>query len=210
MKPLADTLWSLVRWTLPLTVAAVIVAVALGSHRVSEEVRRRVESRLQAHFPELRVEVRSASLVEGDGIIIRGISFTAREAANGGELLAIEEIHLGCGTSLTELASGEPQIRSVRLRRPVVHALRDRDGHWNIAPLLEARGAGLGVPVDVEDATLAVVDEANGREFQLRTIAVELRPEGGGDGQRLTVLRGRVGGDLFDRAEFEGQLDADG
>jgi hypothetical protein len=210
VKPLADTLWSLVRWTLPLTVAAVIVAVALGSHRVSEEVRRRVESRLQAHFPELRVEVRSASLVEGDGIIIRGISFTAREAANGGELLAIEEIHLGCGTSLTELASGEPQIRSVRLRRPVVHALRDRDGHWNIAPLLEARGAGLGVPVDVEDATLAVVDEANGREFQLRTIAVELRPEGGGDGQRLTVLRGRVGGDLFDRAEFEGQLDADG
>ena len=42
MKPLTDTLWTIVRWTLPLTVAAVIVAVALGSHRVGEEVRRRV------------------------------------------------------------------------------------------------------------------------------------------------------------------------
>ncbi len=209
MKSLADTLWSLVRWTLPLTVAAVIVAIALGSHRVSEEVRRRVEGRLQARFPGLVVGVRAASLVEGEGIIIRGVSFASADGA-GPPLLAIEEIHLGCGTSLTELASGEPRISSVRLRRPVVHASRDAAGRWDVAPLLEARGQGLGVPVDVEDASLVVADQAFGRRFLLRSIAVELRPEGNRDGPPRTALRGRVAGELFDRAEFEGQLDADG
>jgi len=209
VKSLADTLWSLVRWTLPLTVAAVIVAIALGSHRVSEEVRRRVEDRLQTRFPGLVVRVRAASLVEGEGIIIRGVSFASADGAVP-PLLAIEEIHLGCGTSLTELASGEPRISSVRLRRPVVHASRDAAGRWDVAPLLEARGQGLGVPVDVEDASLVVADQVLGRRFLLRTIAVELRPEGNQDGPPRTALRGRVAGELFDRAEFEGQLDADG
>ena len=99
VKPLADTLWTLVRWTLPLSVAAVIVAAALGSQRIGEEVRRRVEIRLREKFPELEVTVRSASLVEGEGIIIRGVSLSAdgREQGvsampGGGPMLTIEEI----------------------------------------------------------------------------------------------------------------------
>ena len=99
VNPLTDTLWTLVRWTLPLTVAAVIVAVALGSHRVGEEVRRRVEAKLQERLPALDVRVRSASLVEGEGIVVRGVSLST--AGDPGEMLTIDEIHLACGTTLT-------------------------------------------------------------------------------------------------------------
>ncbi len=209
MKPVADILWTLVRWTLPLTVAAVIVAVALGSHRIGEEVRRRVEARLQARFPTLRVAVRSASLLEGEGIVVRGLTI-GDAVQGGGEMLAVDEIHLACGTTLAELATGELTITAVRLRRPVVQARCDASGRWNVATLLAARGTGLGVPVDVEDATLAVQDAAAGRQFVLRSIGVELRPATGAIAVPRTMVRGQVGGDLFDDADFAGHLDADG
>jgi hypothetical protein len=217
VKPVSDILWTLVRWTLPLSVAAVIITVALNSHRIGEELRRRVEERLQQRFPDLAVTVRSASLVEGEGIIVRGISLAAAGppaaaagAMAGPEMLAIDEIHLTCGTTLAELATGQPQITAIRLRRPVVNARRDAAGGWNVAGLLAARGSGLGIPVDVEDATLAVEDAATGRRFLLRNVSLELRPEAGPAPGARTSLRGQVAGDLFDRADFEGQVDADG
>lgn len=217
VKPLADTLWTLVRWTLPLAVAAVIVAVVLGSHRIGEEVRRRVEARLRERFPDLVVNIRSASLVEGEGIIVRGVSLanagpsTGSTAPRAGSpMLAIDEVDIECGTTLAELATGEPKITAIRLRRPVIHASRDATGRWNVADLLAARGTGAGMPIDVEDATLAVEDDAGGRRFLLRNVSVELRPETGTAAAPRTKLRGRVAGDLFDHAEFEGHLDGTG
>lgn len=95
MKPVTDILWSLVRWALPLTVAAVIVAVALGSQRLGEEVRRRVEARLRERFPTLAVSIRSASLIEGEGILVRGLAIGDR--TDGEAMLTVEEIHLEIG-----------------------------------------------------------------------------------------------------------------
>ncbi len=207
VKPIADILWTFVRWTLPLTVAAIIVAAALGSHRVGEEVRRRVETRLRDRFPTLDVQVRSASLVDGEGILIRELSI-----AKPGQppLLVVEEVHLACGTSLAELASGEIRIASVKLRRPVVHANRDADGGWNVAAFLDSQGSGLSLPVSIEDATLAVEDAALGRRFVLRNVGIALEPQHTEAGGSRTAVRGRVGGDLFERADFEGHFAADG
>ncbi len=208
VKPLADILWTVVRWSLPLTVAGVIVAVGLGSHRVSEEVRRRVEARLQERFPDLVVQVRSAGLVEGEGILVRGISVS--DPAVDRDLITIDEVHLECGTTLTELMAGQPRITGVRLRRPIVQAVRSTDGHWSLGPLLEHRGAGLEIPVDVEDATLAVDDLQGGRRFVLRNVGINLAPTADPGGVACTAIRGQVGGDLFERADFEGQLTAEG
>jgi hypothetical protein len=47
VKPVSDILWTLVRWTLPLSVAAVIITVALNSHRIGEELRRRERALLE-------------------------------------------------------------------------------------------------------------------------------------------------------------------
>jgi hypothetical protein len=209
VKPLADILWSLVRWTLPLTVAAVIVALSLGTQRVGEEVRRQLEARLQERFPTFVVRIRAASLIDGEGILVRDLSLAER-GGDGTPLVSVEEIHLACGTALAELATGEPRITAVRLRRPVVHACRDMDGRWNVATLLEARGGGLGLPVGIEDATLAVEDRLGGRRFTLRSIGLALRPAPAPDAADRMAVSGRVGGDLFERADFEGQLDGGG
>jgi hypothetical protein len=209
VKPVADILWTLVRWTLPLTVAAVIVAVPLCSQRIGEELRRRVEARLQARFPALQIGVRSASLVDGEGIIVRGLTI-GDPVAGGVEMVAIEEIHLACGTTLTELAAGEPTITAIRLRRPVVQARRDVEGRWNVAAILAARNAGPGVPVAIEDASLAVEDQATGRQVVLRSIGIELRPSDAAAEVPRTLVRGQVGGDLFEQADFEGHIDAHG
>jgi hypothetical protein len=208
VKPVTDILWSLVRWTLPLTAAAVIVAVGLGSQRVGEEVRRRVETRLRERLPTFDVSVRSASLIEGEGIVVRGLAI--RDRAGTDPMLTVEEIHLACGTTLAELAAGEPRITAIRLRRPVVQARCGDDGHWNVAALFEARGAGAGLPVEVEDAALAIDDAAAGRRFVLRNIGIALRPAADAAPGTRTLVRGQVGGDLFDRADFEGHLDHDG
>lgn len=207
VKPLADTLWTIVRWTLPLTVAAIIVAAALGSHRVGEEVRRRVEAKLRERFPTLEVQVRSASLVEGEGILIRDLSLAE---AGQPPLLTVEEIHLACGTSLAELAAGEPRIAAVRLRRPVVQVRRDATGRWNVAKLLEPKQGGAGLPVAIEDATLAVEDALLGRRFTLRNVGIALEPQAVDAATSRTAVRGRVGGDLFERADFEGHITVDG
>lgn len=211
MKFLTDLLWTLVRWILPLSAAAVVVAVALGSNRIGEEVRRRVEARLQEMIPGLTVRVEAASLVEGEGIVVRGVSFIdAKLPPEHRCLLAVAEARVACGTTLRDLLAGDPRITSIRVLRPVVHAFRRTDGGWSLTALVPGRSAGLRVPVTIDDATLLVDGAGVGTRLTLRNIGVELEPVDGGDGRASTIVRGSVAGDLFDRAGFEGRLSADG
>ena len=212
MKSIADILWTLVRWTLPLSVAAVVVAITLGSNRIGEEVRRRIEGRIQSRFPDLAVRVGAASLVEGEGIVIRGVTIVdPKLPAEQRGLLSIDEIHVACGTTLTDLMAGDLRITSVRVRRPMVHACRAADGRWSLAKLVRNGDGGLPVPVTVDDATLVVEGAGLGTRLTLRNIGLELRPAaaaaGGGP---ATAVRGTVAGDLFDRAVFDGSVSAAG
>ena len=152
-------LWTLVRWMLPLTVAGVVAALAVGATQIGEQVRLRVEARLRSELPGLMVSVRGASLVEGEGIVVRGLSISdpALPPAQR-QLLSIEEVHLACSTALTDLASAGPVITAVKVRRPTVHAVRHSDGSWSLARLFaERRPTGRSaVPVVIEDGTLVV------------------------------------------------------
>lgn len=211
MKSLADLLWTLVRWTLPLSVAAVVVVVVVGSNRVGEELRRRVEARLAATYPDLVVKVQAASLVEGEGIVLRGISVDDPAASGEAQrLLVVEEVRVGCGTSLPELISGDLAVTSVRLIRPVVRAARGADGHWSLRRLVRDQNAGPRIPVVVDDATLLLEGAGLGARLTLRNIAVEMRPVDDPAGVRQTAVRGSFASDLFDRAGFEGWIKADG
>lgn len=212
MRSLADFLWTIVRWALPLSVAAVVVAVVLGSNRVGEEVRRRVEARLQSLLPDVAVHVGGASLVEGEGIVVRRISVVdSSQPSDRNTLITIEEVRVACGTALKDLMAGDPRITSVRVIRPVVHARRGADGGWSLGPLAARRqGGGLAVPVAIDDATLLVDAEGVGGRLTLRNIGIDLRPAVGLDGAAAILVRGAVGGDLFDRAVFEGRLLAAG
>ena len=74
MKGLARFTWWLTKWGMMLCVACAVVAVPYFYQRMDEEIRRRVEARLAQQYPDLGVSVRSAQLVEGQGIEIRGVS----------------------------------------------------------------------------------------------------------------------------------------
>ena len=200
MKPLSDTLWILVRWALPVTVAGVVAAGAIGTSRLGEEVRTRVEQRLAREFPTLTVQVQGASLVNGEGIVVRGVSIIdpalPKECR---QILWIDEVRLACSTNLADLVAGAPRISAVRLRRPIVHAVRQQNGSWTMAGLLKQRAADAAVPVTIEDATLLVDDLPRQARVVVRQIGLELRPDDTAAERGWVTLRGTASGDLFER-----------
>ena len=203
LNPLADTLWTVVRWAVPITVAAVVAAAAIGSNRLGEEVRSRAEARLAAEFPELIAQVQGASVVNGEGLVLRGVSLTdPKMPQQWRQLLWIDEVRLSCGTTLAELASGSPRFGAVRVRRAVLHAVRHTDGAWNVSRLALRGSAGGALPVTVEDGTLLVDDLRLPARTTLRRVQVDILPEAAG----VVAVRGSAEGDLFDRATFQGKV----
>jgi len=207
VKPLSDTLWMLVRWALPVTVAGVIAAGAIGSSRLGEEVRSRVQQRLAREFPGHVVQVQAASLVDGEGIVLRGVSIIDPSLPREWQqVFRVDEVRLACSTDLSELVTQEPRIRSVRLRRPVVHAVRRQDGGWTPAPLLRRQpGSGGMVPVAIEDATLLVDDVPRQARVMIRQIAMEVLPGAEAAGDGWAAVQGTATSDAFERLSFGGR-----
>lgn len=203
LNRLSDTLWAVVRWAVPVTVAAVIAAVAIGSNRLGEEVRIRAEARLAREFPELVVQVQGASVVSGEGLVLRGVSLTdPKMPQQWRQMVWIDEVRLACGTTLAELSGGSPKIAAVRVRRAVVHVVRHHQGAWNVSRLAGKSGNGTIVPVTVEDGTLLVDDLRLQARTTLRRVRIDLEPEAGG----VIAVRGSADGDLFDRGSVQGKL----
>jgi hypothetical protein len=194
----------LVRWALPLTVAGVVAAGAIGTSRIGDEVRARVEERLARELPGFTVQVQAANLVDGEGIVVRGVSIVdPRLPRECRQLVWVDEIRLACSTNLADLVAGAPRISAVRLRRPVVHAVRQPQGGWTLAGLLRGRPAdGSPVPVSIEDATLLVDDVPRQFRTVVRQIAIEIQPESDG----WATVRGTTGGDLLDRGQVSGRV----
>ena len=116
MKDFIDSCWFVFKWGL---LAALLAAVGLAFYfysRVNDEIRQRVLAKWQEHYPNLVVNIRSAPLVEGEGIEIRGLSLLDPNATGPqAELAYFDEIVLFCQTSLPELMQGEPKF-SARAR----------------------------------------------------------------------------------------------
>ena len=208
LKPLADTLWMLVRWALPITVAGVMAAGAIASSRLGEEVRSRVQQRLAQEFPALSVQVQGASLVEGEGIVVRGVSLIDPSLPKEcRQMLWIDEVRLACSTNLSDLIAGAPRISAVRLRRPVVHAVRQAEGRWTVAALLKQRaGGGPLVPVTIEDATLLVDDVLRQTRVAVRQLSLDVEPDESEGHAGWATVRAVAAGDLFERASVAGRV----
>ena len=208
VKSLADTLWLFVRWMVPFAVAGVLAAVAIGSNRIGEQVRIRVEARLAQEFPAFVVQVQGASLVEGEGIIVRGVSLIdPGMPQQWRQILWIDEIRLACNTNLAQLATAAPHITSVRLCRPIVHAVLQTDGEWNVSKLFKKRVAAAIIPLSVEDATVLVDDTTQRTRTTMRQIGIDVQPTAGDPaGTAWALVRGSITGDLFERASFQGRI----
>ncbi len=211
-KDFINSCWFAFKWGL---LAALLAAAALAVYfysRVNDEIRLRVQAKLQSHYTNLIVTVRSAQLVDGEGIEVRGLTLLDPHATGPqAELAYFDEMVLFCQTSLPELVKGEPKISSVLIRRPTLHSTRRPDGTWSLSRLLPLpKFSDRPLPATVEGATLEFFDPLRtpASTFTLRDINLEAKPmpAPGEPGVWLMEVRGYSAGDHFQRVEFAGQF----
>ena len=209
--------WSIFKWGLLVGLAGAVIAALFLYQQMDGEIRRRVEEQLARHFVDLKVTVRSAELVEGEGIKVRGLSILDPTATGPrAELLHLEEAFLCCRADLNELLSG-PEISRVVLRRPTLRATRQPDGSWNAEKLLRLPPSGSRPPtVWIETGTIEIFDPLKDPPvtLALRSVNLEVlpsrQPPQPGFGPRTCTVRGTLGGDFLRNVEIEGLVDPDG
>jgi hypothetical protein len=210
---LVNFCWFFFKWGLVLSALAVAIAVPYLYHRVDEEIRNRIETKLADHFPGLSVRVRSAKLVEGEGIEVRGISIVERGAAGPqAELAYFDELFLGCRTTIQDLAKGELEVTQIKVRRPVLRATRRPDGTWSIAKLFPFPRFGNGHPTSsVENGTIEIFDplKAPASTLTLRDIHLTIKPTDATDPADVepVLVEGYLAADQFQRVELKGRAD---
>jgi hypothetical protein len=212
---LINSCWFLFKWGLILIVVAAALAVPYFYRRMDDEIRKRIETRLTQHYPGLKVTIRSAVLVKGEGIEVRGLSIIEPGAAGpGAELFNVDECFLHCRTDLRELIGGEPEVTQVTIRRPALRMTRRTDGTWSTAKLLPLPKFGKrNHPTTIENGTVEIFDplKSPSGTLMLRDINLTLTPVI--DPRSPTVdtdrrkLQGTLSGDYFRQVIVDGVVD---
>lgn len=175
-----------------------------------------MEQKLSEHYPHLVVKVRAAALIDGEGIEVRGLSFSQPNATGPrAELAHFDELMFYCDTRLPELMQHEPEVSKIVVRRPVFLATRREDGSWSTGQLLPLPHLSNDPPtILVEGCRFEFFDPLRNPTATLLVRDVHLQitaktPDVPGQGEQFAV-RGFMTGDFFQRIEFEGQLSPDG
>jgi hypothetical protein len=212
LKNFINSCWFVFKWGL---LAALVAAAGLALYfysRVNDEIRQRVLSIWREKYPNLVVNIRSARLVDGEGIEIVGLSLADPNATGPqAELVSFEEIMLYCQTSLPELIEAEPKFSHVRIRRPMIHATRRSDSSWSAAQLLPLpKFSERPVPIAIEGGTIEFFDPLKDppSTLTLREINLQTQPLDSGDpaGEPSFEVRGYCAGDHFQRIEISGKF----
>ncbi|MBN1395545.1 MAG: AsmA-like C-terminal domain-containing protein [Pirellulales bacterium] len=187
------------------------VAVPFLLRRVDDEVRCRVERLIAEHYSGLKVGVRSARLVQGEGIRVYDLTIVD-PAAEGprAELLHVEEMRLECSTDWRELLDGDVPVSRITIRRPTLRATRRPDGEWGTRGLFPPpRFSDRPPPVAVQEGAIEMFDPQKepAASFTLRDLnftldAPSADAAGAPPGGRR--LRGTLAGDGFRSLSFEG------
>ena len=210
--------WFFFKWGLLLGVAAVIAVVPYLLHRLDAEVCRRVEDLFAQQYSNLRVTVRSAQFVEGEGIEVRGLSIV-EPGADGprAELFHLEEVFLSCRADLEELISGQPAITRVFCRHPTLRITRRPDGSYSGSKLLPLpRFSDFQPTVVVENGTVEVFDPTRNPSSTLvfRNVNFTLGKGGSVDPANPELpsrsVEGTFEADYVRRVVVDGQVSPDG
>jgi len=191
------------------------MAVPYLYHRVDRQVRAQVEARLAAYYPHLKVNIRSAEIIEGKGIEVRGISIVEPHADGPfAELIFVEELLFCCNTDLQQLLAGEPHVTRVVLRRPTFRIVRRARGDFGAARLLPVLPPeGRSPELEIEDGTVEILDPLRrpAGTLVLRAVNATLVPVGGpqavGPAAHMRQFQGTAVGDHVRRFVFSGVLD---
>lgn len=152
--------WRTCKWAFfGLMLSAGLIAF-LYYHRRDEEIRQRVEARIAEHYSSLAVRVRSARLVPGEGVEVRGLSIhEPGVSGRTAELIYIDELFLFGDTDWRQLMKGEFSISRFLVRQPTIRISRRRDGSWSASKLLPFPKLGPDAPRGtIEGGVIEVVD----------------------------------------------------
>ena len=195
-----------------LAAAAALAAIPYLYNRFDEEIRRCIQGKIAGHYSRLAVRLRSAQLIQGEGIELRGLSIADPSLAGPqAELSNFDEVLLCCDTSVKELLSNCPTITRIKIRRPVLRATSRPDGTWSIQQLHPWPKFGEATPeVEVDGATLEIVDplKSPSSTYTLRDIHLLLKPVRSGPGQPcIFEVSGSMAADQVQKVAFTGTFD---
>lgn len=193
------------------------LAVPYFYNRMDDEIRARMQARLSEQYPGLHIKIRSAVVVKGEGIAIRGLSILDPAAEGpGAELLSYDECFLCCLTDLQTLLTGDPQITRVTIRRPTLRMTRRADGSWSASKLLPLPkyGNGPAPEVTIENGTIEISDPLRTlscaltlRDVNLKMTPVASAADPSGAPPQRRHVTGTLSGDYFRQVIFDGEVD---
>ena len=180
--------------------------------RVDEEIRCDLVKRLTEHYPNLKVTVRSAELIPGEGIRIRDLKIVEPGAEGPrAELIRYDEIHVACNTQLNELATGQLHVSEVVVQRPTLRVTRRPDGSWSAAKLLPMPELSDTPPrMRLEHGTIEIFDPLKNPSstLTLRDVTLTLDPpDPTSPTPTLRAFRGTVSGDYLRHVAIQGTVD---
>ncbi|HYW78845.1 MAG TPA: hypothetical protein VE890_04675 [Thermoguttaceae bacterium] len=205
--------WFCFKWGLVLTVIGVLGGLLYLDHRVDEEIRCHVLDLIAEHYTGLEVSVRSATLVKGEGIEIRGLSILERGAEGPrAELANLSVVMLACQTDLEELIVSQPQVSKVTIARPTLRVTRRPDGTFSAAKLLPLPKLSDRSPkLVIENGTIEVFDPLKNPSstYTLRDLNLTVDPpDPTSPNPFLRKVQGTLTADYLSHVEIEGWIDS--
>jgi len=202
--------WRGIRWT---AFAVVILACAGGIylyHNLNNEIRTYVENRFASHYSDLQVTVRSARLIDGVGIEIRGLSFSERSSSyQAQEIVTVDEILVYCSTDAQALSEGRVRVERIVAKRPRIVATIDDQGKTNLEKLFPFPKWGNDNPaIYIGDGSLFLADR-KGRSTRrvLEDIDVQIRTEMAADGSAQKQVRATIKNQGWETATLTAVVD---
>ncbi len=216
MRDLVNACWFALKWGL---LAALVAAVGVGFYfytQLNDQIRVRVQAKLAACYPHLQVTVRSAQLIDGKGIEVRGLLISDPQiGGTEGELAYFDEMMLCCQTNWKELIRHEPVFTRIIVRHPQIQALRLADGTWTTSQLLPLPKLSDHSPdMSIENGQLIVVDPQRNppTPFTVRDINLEIKPAAGNNSSasNASIVKGWLSADHVQRIEIAGRFQRGG
>jgi hypothetical protein len=157
---LVNFCWVIFQWGLLLAVAAALVVGGYLYLWLDDEILRQVQHRLAGHYRGLQVHVGSARFEQDRGIAIYDVTLAPPWNSDKSEpLVSIEELHLAGNIRMEELISSQPRVEEIIIRRARLHAVRAKNGRWNVASLLPLpRFSEQRPEIRIENTTIVVED----------------------------------------------------
>ena len=213
IKDLINFCWFIFKWGIvPGTI--VTLAVILYLHQqLDKEIRGQIETRFGDHYRDLKVTVRAAARVEGEGIEIRDLSIK-QPGTEGSHatLLHIEEAFLRCNTDLADFLRDRVHVCHAVIRRPTLRFARLPDGTWSGSRLWPTPNLSDTPPdVTIENGTIEILDltktPPSTMTFRDVNLSIKTQSPAANDpgGKPVRVLEGTLRGDHMGRIEIRGE-----